>query len=353
MSSSVVVVSSPPPDVVVAQVEAWEMVDQQGASILSGMGYTPIVETPTPPPGPQPDKPTPPLPPGNTEPEPVPEAPPEGGHHGGGPPGTPPGQDEDHHGDDHHDNEPPGHDEDHHQDSPQPPSQSQAPEQTQPESSPAPSTAATVGGATAVAGGVAGAAAATGAPSAASAASTGVSASVAGNWNERFNQLDEVDKEIKRLEATPNRSAEETARLHELHSQRNQLEQAVNEGIGGKGLSLTENPFPSGECTWYATSRNNLYPHVYGHAKFWGEQAAAAGLEVGEMPVKGAVMVWQPGAFKADARFGHVSFVERVEKMLDGSYKVYYTDNDNMNPATPRSIILQAGEAGVSFIYGK
>jgi hypothetical protein len=64
-------------------------------------------------------------------------------------------------------------------------------------------------------------------------------------------------------------------------------------------------------------------------------------------------MVWQPGAFKADARFGHVSFVERVEKMLDGSYKVYYTDNDNMNPATPRSIILQSGEAGVSFIYGK
>lgn len=88
-----------------------------------------------------------------------------------------------------------------------------------------------------------------------------------------------------------------------------------------------------------------------GHAKFWADQAAAAGMDVGAVPVKGSVMVWQPDVHGADARFGHVSFVERVEPMGNGAYRVYYTDNHNMNPASPRSVVISPGEIGVSFIY--
>jgi hypothetical protein len=171
-----------------------------------------------------------------------------------------------------------------------------------------------------------------------------------GGWGEQTNRLANANQEITRLNSKPNLTDEERNRLQALTEEQQQLENAIlREGIAARGLSEAENPFPEGECTWYATSRRNLYPAVSGHAKYWAEQAAAAGVEIGEMPVKGALMVWQPGVFKADAEFGHVSFVEQVEQMLDGSYKVFYTDN--LNPDTIRTITMQPGEVGVEFIY--
>jgi hypothetical protein len=172
-------------------------------------------------------------------------------------------------------------------------------------------------------------------------------------WQDRVEELERLDNEIAELEGRGDLTSEESARLDELREQRNRLQQTLDEGIFSQGLSPDRNPFLEGECTWYATSRRNMYPAVWGDAKNWAYQATASGYEVGEMPVKGSIMVWQPGVRKASAAYGHVSFVENVEKLSDGTFRVYYTDNKNMDPSSPKSIIMRLGEAGIDFIYGQ
>lgn len=171
------------------------------------------------------------------------------------------------------------------------------------------------------------------------------------NYEGPYDNMGAIDQEIKELEGRNDLTAAETDHLEALREERQQLQESLRSGIPGGGLSDDDNPFPRGECTWYATSRRNLYPHVHGHAKYWAEQALAAGQDVGSVPVQGSVMVWQPGVFKAHAEFGHVSYVERVERLIDGSFKVFFTDNDNMSSATPRNVTVEPGQAGVAFIY--
>ena len=308
------------------EITDWETVDQQGAAASLGIGFTPLPPPPLPPDPSQPPKSeeSPPPPPVSSPPPPPPTA-----------PSPSPGQD-----DSAHDTPP-----------------AAPPVWSGPTSDPAPS-APQVAAASGVATGVAAAAATTSgglatSPTDSLPSETIKPALAKGAWGKHLADLDKAEQEIKKLEAMSDRTAAQTERLQDLYEKRNQLEEMMREGVVGSGLADMENPFPKGECTWYATSRRNLYPHVHGHAKFWGEQALASGLEVGNMPVKGSIMVWQPGVFGAHAEFGHVSYVERVEKMLDGSLKVYYTDNDYMNADSPRSIVLRAGKAGVQFIYGE
>lgn len=172
-------------------------------------------------------------------------------------------------------------------------------------------------------------------------------------WQDRIEELERLDNEIAELEAKGELTPEERVQLEELRQERDRLQQTLDEGIFSQGLSVDKNPFPEGECTWYATSRRNMYPAVWGDAKNWAYQAAASGYEVGDMPVKGSIMVWQPGVRKASAAYGHVSYVENVEKLSDGTFRIYYTDNKNMDPSSPRSIIMTLGEAGIDFIYGQ
>ncbi len=119
------------------------------------------------------------------------------------------------------------------------------------------------------------------------------------------------------------------------------------------GVGPLHDQFPEGECTWYASSRRNFGYDVSGHAYKWADQAQVAGFEVGNIPAQGSVMVWQPGVHNAHMEYGHVSFVERVEKAMDGSFVVFFTDNANMNTDAPTRVTINPGEAGVSFIYGK
>ena len=170
-----------------------------------------------------------------------------------------------------------------------------------------------------------------------------------GGWIRDIDKLEQTNAAIAQLEQLPERGPLDEHQLRELKAQQQQLQAKFDMGIEANGRPQETNPFPEGECTWFATSKRDLYPAVYGHAKYWAEQASQQGIEVGQIPIKGSVMVWQPGIFNADAEFGHVSFVEGVERLADGSFKVFYTDN--LNPNSIQNIILSPDTAGVDFIY--
>ncbi|MCP4356602.1 MAG: CHAP domain-containing protein [Chloroflexi bacterium] len=172
-------------------------------------------------------------------------------------------------------------------------------------------------------------------------------------WKQRLNDLDSMNGEIKALESrsVTSLSAEEANRLNQLHSERNDLRQLVNEGISETGPGPMHRLFPEGECTWYASSRRDFGYDLKGDAREWADRALEAGYDVGDVPVKGSVMVWQPGAHSAHEVYGHVSYVERVVPERDGSFTVFYTDNDN--PDSSVRVTINPGEEGVDFIYDK
>jgi len=168
-------------------------------------------------------------------------------------------------------------------------------------------------------------------------------------WIRDIEKLEQTNAAIGQLEQLPERGPLDDHQLRELKEQQQQLQTKLETGIEANGRPQESNPFPEGECTWFATSKRDLFPAVSRDAKYWAEQASQHGIEVGQVPIKGSVMVWQPGIFNADAEFGHVSFVEGVERLADGSFKVFYTDN--LNPNSIQNIILSPDTAGVDFIY--
>lgn len=291
------------------EVVEWETADLEGAYNLNGLGYIPsiyVVPTPTPPNTEGPSIPVAPTP--HTPSMPAPS------------PGSSPNQ---------------------------PQSGGSAPPMGEPIPLAVPTSSAQPSAGTASATGIA-------------AGTVGVAGGAAANsyfdspyWQDRVEELERLDKEIAELEGRGDLTPEQKVQLDELRAQRDKLQQTLDEGIFSQGLPPDQNPFPKGECTWYATSRRNMYPAVWGDAKNWATQAAASGYEVGDMPVKGSIMVWQPNIRKASAAYGHVSYVENVEKLSDGTFRVYYTDNKNMDPSSPKSIIMSLGEAGIDFIYGQ
>lgn len=171
-------------------------------------------------------------------------------------------------------------------------------------------------------------------------------------WSRRANELTSINQEIRELESQSrsNLSVAEARRLEELYDQRGQLDGLMRDGVtvGRPG----PNNFPEGQCTWYVASRREIGP-LHGHARFWSGVASDTGYDVGEVPVKGSIMVWQPGVHNADQNYGHVSFVERVIPNRDGTFTVEFTDNLNMNADSPTRIVITPGEEGVSFIYDR
>jgi surface antigen len=146
--------------------------------------------------------------------------------------------------------------------------------------------------------------------------------------------------------------------LSRLYQERNDLQSNLDQGIPADGPSTKYPYFPGTEdsnCTKYASSKRYFPDQVNGNAYQWDEQAKAAGYEVGNYPAKGAIMVMEKGARDgfADPDNGHVAFVEKVEYQGDGSYVVWFTDNNNLDSSLPSSITVTPGENGISFIYDK
>ncbi|MCL4543303.1 MAG: CHAP domain-containing protein [Chloroflexi bacterium] len=72
------------------------------------------------------------------------------------------------------------------------------------------------------------------------------------------------------------------------------------------------NPFPYGQCTWWALSRRpDLAGSVWGNAWQWASEARVNGRAEGTTPRLGAIAVFQPGVEGADWE-GHVGYVIQV-----------------------------------------
>src|ERR1035437_4423730 len=85
-------------------------------------------------------------------------------------------------------------------------------------------------------------------------------------------------------------------------------------------MPLTQsNPYPWGQCTWYAFSRASSWLPFSAlgngsNADLWFSRAQSHGLPVGSTPIAGAVAVW--GANRGGAGpVGHVAYVESVGKI--------------------------------------
>jgi len=118
-----------------------------------------------------------------------------------------------------------------------------------------------------------------------------------------------------------------------------------------QGVCFAEDPFPVGQCTWYAAGRRpDLRGIVHGNAGTWLEDARGRVPE-GWSPVVGALAVWRPhvGGTGED---GHVAYVAAVSE--EGRILI---DDSNWTP-TPTSPRLQVHEHWVplsspsGYIYG-
>jgi surface antigen len=77
--------------------------------------------------------------------------------------------------------------------------------------------------------------------------------------------------------------------------------------------------------TWAAQLQGVTEPAQLGDAYTWATAAAAVGFQVSELPVPGALVVWQPNVEGAGEETGHVGYVESVSP--DGS--TFSTSEEN------------------------
>ena len=86
-----------------------------------------------------------------------------------------------------------------------------------------------------------------------------------------------------------------------------------------------DNAYPAGQCTDYVHNRRSQIgkpmPHSYmQNGGQWGASARAAGMSVDHSPRAGDAVSFPPGVAGADATFGHIAFVEKVNS--DGSIEI-------------------------------
>ncbi len=118
-----------------------------------------------------------------------------------------------------------------------------------------------------------------------------------------------------------------------------------------QGVCFAEDPFPVGQCTWYAAGRRpDLRGIIHGNAGTWLEDARGRVPE-GWAPVVGALAVWRP-LHEGSGEDGHVAYVAAVSD--EGRILI---DDSNWTP-TPTSPRLQVHEHWVllsspnGYIYG-
>lgn len=118
-----------------------------------------------------------------------------------------------------------------------------------------------------------------------------------------------------------------------------------------QGVCFADDPFPEGQCTWYAEGRRpDVLGIVHGNAGTWLEKAKGR-LPEGGFPVVGALAVWLPH-HGGVSELGHVAYVAAVSE--EGRILL---DDSNWR-STPTSPGLQVHEHWVSaaspsgYIYG-
>ncbi len=127
---------------------------------------------------------------------------------------------------------------------------------------------------------------------------------------------------------------------------------ASGSSCDAQGVCFAEDPFPVGQCTWYAAGRRpDLRGIVHGDAGTWLEDARGRVPE-GWFPVVGALAVWRPHQ-GGTGEAGHVAYVAAVSE--EGRVLI---DDSNWTP-TPTSPGLQVHEHWIpadvppsGYIYG-
>lgn len=198
----------------------------------------------------------------------------------------------------------------------------------------------------------------------------------AGDWNGRFTEVDRLGSEIKNLEqqlaGDPSNTALQT-QLSDLRSQRNELMSTLDSGIPASATPNDKRAILGG-CTNYVATKRDVsafWKPGKMNAHYWNENAAAAGFEVGNRPVKGSIMVVEAdhggnnGIMNVDDQAGHVLYVEGVTE-TDGGYMVSYSHAGTLydeagsyipgkykmlNSSAP--VFVPYESAAVSFIYDK
>ncbi|MCX6470728.1 MAG: CHAP domain-containing protein [Corynebacteriales bacterium] len=78
------------------------------------------------------------------------------------------------------------------------------------------------------------------------------------------------------------------------------------------------------QCTWGAKNfwfqATGYYPRIGGNAKDWASSARANGWTVVADAQPRSILVFQPRVHGADRNYGHVAWVDSVERRADGLY---------------------------------
>ncbi|HOH20155.1 MAG TPA: CHAP domain-containing protein [Anaerolineaceae bacterium] len=170
------------------------------------------------------------------------------------------------------------------------------------------------------------------------------------DYDSRLASLEQQRLQVKSLLELKEREAYLTNRLFE----------------SGIPQSTTPNDTLSitGGCKHYVGTLRDI-TGMTGDAHAMNDSALAAGYEVGDLPVKGSIIVFEKGHSHSAGDVGHVGYVESVTPRLDGGYDVVYSHAATIY--TPEgwirgqhrllsntTITIPAdGYPGTSFIYDK
>lgn len=120
----------------------------------------------------------------------------------------------------------------------------------------------------------------------------------------------------------------------------------LSAGTRGAPLASTSagNPYPAGQCTWYAWSRRPDLGGNFGNAGNWTAAASRAGFPVSSIPAAGTIAVFRP-YFGNAGGYGHVAYVEGV--LSGGRISI-----SEYNWGRPLSFGTRTiSSAGLQFIY--
>ncbi len=90
------------------------------------------------------------------------------------------------------------------------------------------------------------------------------------------------------------------------------------------GSTRMTNPGAAGNCTWgayeYFKRQTGVYPDLRGNAKDIAASARKTGWTVVLPAQAHSIVVFQPGVYWANARYGHTAWVTSTERRSDGVY---------------------------------
>lgn len=113
-------------------------------------------------------------------------------------------------------------------------------------------------------------------------------------------------------------------------------------------------PYPHGQCTWYVYNRMAQYGlHIggdLGDARNWDNRAEDDGYDISMTPKVHSAVVFEAGQQGADSVYGHVAFVEKVNR--DGSIVISESNVKGLGVISYRTIDAQEAK-DLTYIQGK